>query len=289
MLYPATPGRYISLLNPSAEVTAAKSGIAGLTFSGTTNWEDGLYWAIRNPGTGQLHSELPELVVFVTDGDPNRNRTTPLTSNDSRIDAIDVDRAAAVANEARGTGARVIGIFVGSSATSPASVDRMKQVVGSVAWDGTGPTDVGNAASADYFIPGGNGAWSELGATLKAIMAAECGGTVTVQKAVDRGSGPEPAAGVWSYTTETGVRELDLAQSASVTFDYPFPSGTTSKAVQITEQAVDGWVLDRVSCTIGGVPVDPARIGHPADGAPGVSLSLQPNEAASCVFVSRPA
>ncbi len=288
-LYPTTAGSYISLLNPSAEVTAARTAITNITYGGTTNWEDGLWLPFRE-SNGTLRTQLADLVVFVTDGDPNRNRTTPGNSNDNRIDPEDVSRAATMANDARATGARVVGVYVGASAADSASVSRLKSVVGNVAWTGTGPTDIANAASADYFIPGrGSGDWTQLGSTLKAIMAAQCGGTVTVQKRIDVGGTLQEGRGVWSYTTETGVRELDLANEASITFDYPFPSGSATRPVQITEQVADGYVLDRVECSAGGVPLDASRQSAPLDGAPGVALVLRPDEAVSCIFVSRPA
>jgi hypothetical protein len=191
------------------------------------------------------------------------------------------------ANYGRGTGARIVGVLVGNDA-STTNQDRMKSVVGNVVWNGTGPSNPGNAAAADFFLPTNSASFAQLGNVLRAISAAQCGGTVTVQKRIDTAGTLGEATGVWSYTTDVGVRELDTAQSSSITFDYTFPNGTTTRQVQITESPRAGFVFSRAECSSGGVPLPSGRVASPSDGSPGVVVTLTPDEAVSCLMISSP-
>lgn len=316
-MYPATPGQYVGLLNPSAELSSARTRILAIddmdgrwpgggaslgardpngdgvmwdqTGSGT-NWEDGIHAAFMQDAPGSpLLGDLPELVVLITDGQPTRGRN-PDGSPTGELGAGPArDRAKAVAAQGRDTGARVIGVLVGRESTKSAPVNNLKAVVGSVPWDGTGPDDVGNAATADYFT----GSFAELGDVLRSIMIAECGGTVTLQKRIDAtatGGGPrDDATGVWTYTSQGGVLSLDRSREAAITFDYTFDGGQVEKEVQITETPKAGFVFDRAECSANGVPFDASRVSAPAGGVPGVVVRIRPDEAVSCLMISRPA
>jgi len=307
-MYPTTAGTFVNVLNSAAQISAMKTKIDqlqdlpgqwtwggkdpggdgfywgfGWTNSsgpGGTNWEDGLWLPFRT-SAGLPHAQLPDLVVFITDGQPNRKRSGS-TSTSSAVTA-----AQSSANYGRGTGSRIVGILVGSEANS--SKNNLKAVVGNNEWNGTGPENPGNAAAADIFMPGNNGDFDELGDTLRAIMVAQCGGTVTIQKRLDDGAGnlSEPLT-PWSYTTDVGVRDLNPAVESSITFDYTFPTGTATKLVQITEAPQEGWTYDRAACTVNGQPVDPARVTVPPDGSAGVLLDIRPDEAMSCTLISVP-
>lgn len=307
-MFPTTAGTFVNLLNNPTAIASMKAkinqlqdlpgqwswsnkdpghdgfywgfGWSGSGGPGGTNWEDGLYLPFRT-SAGVPHAQLPDLVVFITDGQPNRKRSGSVSTS------VAVTAAQASANYGRGTGGRIVGILVGSEAT--ASKSNLKAVVGNNEWNGTGPDAPGNAGAADIFMPGNNGDFDELGDTLRAIMVAQCGGTVTVQKRLDDGAGnlSEPVT-PWSYTTDIGVRELNPATESSITFDYTFPTGTPNKTVQITEAPQEGWTYDRAVCTVGGVPVDGARVVAPPDGSPGVQLEIRPDQAMSCTLISVP-
>ena len=323
---PSTIGQYISLLNPSADVTAAKTRItalddrdgtglvqsdpngdgihwnqtswsySGRTVWGGTNWEDAL-WAPFRQADGTDHVQVPDTVVVITDGDPNRNRSQISGYNDEDwsgssapdgIDAADVSLALDAANYGKETGARVIGIMVGNSATDPASVARLQQVIGPVRWTGTSASDLGNAAVADVFIPAG-GSFANLGPTLKAIMAAQCGGTVTIQKRIETSPGVlvEPTS-PWTYTSGTSVVSLVPDRESAITFDFPFAAGASSASVTLTESPNSGYVFNRVQCTKAGQALAGGVQTSPGTGVPGVTLSLRPDDAISCIFISRP-
>lgn len=289
--YPTTAGQYVNILNPSSSLTAMRNKVDAQDTSsgrwgGGTNWEDGLWQAFRTT-SGTPFAQLPELVVFVSDGEPNRNRTNLPSDGDTRYNSTDLSRAVTAANYGRGTGARVVGVLVGNDA-STTNQGRMRSVVGPVTWNGTGPTNLGNASAADFFLPANSASFAQLGNVLRAISAAQCGGTVTVQKRIEVAGSLVEASGVWSYTTDVGVRELDLATSSSITFDYTFPTGTTTRSVRIGETPVAGYTFVRAECTSAGAPLGADRITSPTDGTSGVIVTLTPDEAVSCVMISRP-
>jgi hypothetical protein len=289
--YPTTAGQYVNILNPSTSLTAMRNKVDAQDTSagrwgGGTNWEDGLWQAFRTTA-GTPFAQLPELVVFVSDGEPNRNRTNLPNDGDTRYNSTDLSRAVTAANYGRGTGARVVGVLVGNDA-STTNQDRMRNVVGPITWNGSGPTNLGNAAAADFFLPANSASFAQLGNVLRAISAAQCGGTVTVQKRIEVNGSLVDATGVWNYTTDVGVRELDHSTSSSITFDYTFASGTTSRVVRIGETPVSGYTFVRAECSSGGVPLPAGRIADPTDGTSGVVVTLTPDEAVSCLMISRP-
>ena len=289
--YPTSAGQYVNILNPSTNLTAMRTKIdnqdlSNARWGGGTNWEDGLWQAFRTT-SGTAFSQLPELVVFISDGEPNRNRTNTPNDGDARFNTTDLSRAVTAANYGRGTGARIVGILVGNDA-STTNQGRMKSVVGNVAWNGTGATNPGNAAAADFFLPANSASFAQLGNVLRSISAAVCGGTITVQKRIEQAGALSEATGIWSYTTDVGVRDLDTSQSSSATFDFTFPNGTTTRTVQITETPKSGYTFVRADCSSGGIALPASRLRSPTDGSPGVIVTLTPDEAVSCLMVSRP-
>ena len=289
--YPTTAGQYVNILNPSTNLTAMRTKIdnqdlSNARWGGGTNWEDGLWQAFRTT-SGTAFSQLPELVVFISDGEPNRNRTNTPNDGDARFNTTDLSRAVTAANYGRGTGARIVGILVGNDA-STTNQGRLKSVVGNVVWNGTGPTNPGNAAAADFFLPANSASFAQLGNVLRSISAAVCGGTITVQKRIEQAGALSEATGIWSYTTDVGVRDLDTSQSSSATFDFTFPNGTTTRTVQITETPKSGYTFVRADCSSGGIALPASRLRSPTDGSPGVIVTLTPDEAVSCLMVSRP-
>ena len=289
--YPTTAGQYVNILNPTAALTAMRTKVDNQDLSTArwgsgTNWEDGLWQAFRSTA-GNAFSQLPELVVFISDCEPNRNRTNTPNDGDARFNTTDLSRAVTAANYGRGTGARIVGILVGSDA-STTNQGRMKSVVGNVVWNGTGATNPGNAAAADFFLPANSASFAQLGNVLRSISAAVCGGTITVQKRIEQAGLLSEATGMWSYTTDVGVRDLDTSQSSSATFDFTFPNSTTTRTVQITETPKSGYTFLRAECSSSGIALPASRLRAPTDGSPGVIVTLTPDEAVSCLMVSRP-
>ena len=245
--------------------------------SSGTNWEDGLWNVFRDNSGAYYGTEQPELVVFITDGEPNRVRT-PSGGSVGATEAVATLAAQQVARQARDDGTRVIGIMVGANSGNAGKVQQLKDVVGNLEYTPA----LNNAATANVF----KGQFAALGSILRSITIAECGGTLTLQKRIDTGSGlVKPLTGKWNFTSGLADRELDVEESSSVTFDYGFAAGEASKVVEVSE-AGGGFVYDRTECTANGQPI---AVGPPeVAGTAGFSVELRPDRAVSCVMISRP-
>jgi prepilin-type N-terminal cleavage/methylation domain-containing protein len=323
-MYPANDTQpYASLLNDqSPEIAAARKRFTDLdnrdnnwnqsnpdapTFDGIhwdqkgtgTNWEDGLFLPFRTDA-GALRADTPELVVFITDGQPNKSRPGSSTNH--------VDNALKMAQADKKTGARVVGVIVGDEAkatnwnnygtpTMTAKANgplNLAKVVGPRVWDGsatvnttTGAVTVvpGNAANADLFY----GSFANLGGVLRSIMIAECGGTVTIQKkmSVDgtlTNLTDVPSTSVWTYTSEIGTRDLVRSATASITMDFPLGSAT-SKEVSITESgALTNTEYVGATCRSEGAPY-PIKAVDLATQT--ITLDVRADSAINCTMISK--
>ncbi|MFT4774774.1 MAG: prepilin-type N-terminal cleavage/methylation domain-containing protein [Candidatus Azotimanducaceae bacterium] len=256
----------------------------GLEKRGATNWEDALHAPFFTEGTatvaGDQRALTPETVVWITDGEPTTNREEMFYG---QISPDFLTPARIAANAGRSTGARIIGVLVGPG--SAALEQNLAEVVGGNKWTGsvdlaTGEIDLQNAVSADYFT----GDFDQLGDVLRSIMAAQCGGTVTVQKEIIDGI----ADGMWTYSTNIGDSTLDLDLTSSLTFDFSFDGGDTVRDVLIHEEVRDGYTFSHAECTSGGVPVAGSNMIQSPDDVPGVLLAIEPDQAVSCTMFSNP-
>jgi prepilin-type N-terminal cleavage/methylation domain-containing protein len=301
-IYPSAAGSYFALLDNTAQVNAATSAVNAMTwdkkwYSGIpgngygTNWEHGLYLPFWAPDDVPWPS-TPDLVVFVTDGDPNRKMVGTNGASD-RVYYYEeaVNPAIMRADRAVAAGAKIIGVLVGNASSSSASAARLKQVVGPVEFNAAANGGAGNAAQATFF----KASFVNAATVMKQIMAAQCGGTITVQKRIQLNGVLEdpPTNTSWEYSTDTGSRPLDIATASSVTFDYTFAGGTNSKTIRLTEsEAPPGYLFDRFECTVAGVSVS-SRVTQPITEngvvVPGADIQLQADEAMSCISVSVPA
>ena len=285
---------YVSLLNGGAAVSGLNTRVDNLVFDGWTNWEDGFRVASsNNNGTragAPIGVEQPDLLVFITDGEPNRIRNS-VGNSVSANEAVSTTAAAALADAARRSGTETIGIMVGNASNSSAAMRRLLDVAGGVGsnnlWNGavstTGVVTVGNAATADVF----KGSFDQLGGILKSIMIAECGGTLTLQKRIQ--TSPTvveiPPQGKFTFNTTLGARVLDRAVTSSVTFDYTFrPVDGGSKPVQVRE-TTPGYRFLRAECTAGGISVPSPVL---TDGTAGISVTVSVDQAVSCLMISEP-
>ena len=313
-MYPPTDGSFVSMLTAGPETAAMRNRITvidnndgmswtqdtnsdgifwsqtywvhnGYTQWGGTNWEDGLRMPFFDDSMNAL-ATTPDLVVFVTDGQPN---TVRYSTYDQGIDALVA--AQMMANRGRETGADIVGVIVGNAANDTWSVDNLKAIVGPVEFDPTANGGRGNATTADLY----RASMSNVAEALRTIMQAQCGGTVTLQVKIDDGSGTlknAPRTSVWTFTTELGTQRIDRRKDSSVTLGYTFSAAQTSKSVRIVQTSGPAqYVFDRVECQRAGVSV-PSRVTQPIAEAgqtlSGADILLRSDEALSCVAISRP-
>lgn len=276
-------GTYYDTLNDSSGKMAelVDTTIPALSFGGSTNWHAAIQSAYGIPtssGDLEYHDYVPDLLVFVTDGDPTRHLNNDGTVSSTGSYNDHASYAATSANLARELGVQdVIGVLV-NNANDSNSVSRLASVVGGTKWNGQFP---GNAEVADYFA----GSFSDLGGIIQSITARECGGALTLQKRFNDGTNPS-SSGVWEFQSEQGSKVLDYGSNSSVTFQHEFQVGETVKEFWIEEQPRAGWIVDRVTCKSRGndvpasriVRTDPATAGDPVR----FTIDLQPDEALSC-------
>ena len=298
------PGTFFDTLNDSsgrlAELQSNRSDvttIANFPFqphTSGTNWELGIMSSYAMPAnweTGpnsqnasspdrsnlEYHDYVPDLVVFVTDGNPSVN----LNSSANWYWNSSPNSAVAAANTARELGVTdIIGVMVNNT-SNESSINRLGSVVGGVRWDGNLP---GNAAEADYYA----GNFDQLGTIVRSITARECGGALTIQKSFSDGT-PASSTGVWEFQSEQGSKVLDYGSSSSVTFQHDFQTTETFKEFWIEEQPRAGWVVDDISCTSEGLPLTTAPVKTTTPGQPDrFTIRLEPDQAVSCFIESDP-
>ena len=274
-----TPGNPINRADPDG------NGIFWGQVGDGTNWEGGLWNVFRNTNGDLYAADQPDLVVFITDGQPNFRRSGP-TSTEYVAESLAKDAAVLISDSLRGDlGTRVVGVMVGDKRTNATYVGYLNDVAPGDQWNGQLDA-TSNAATAGIFL----GSFSELGNILRSIVIGECGGTVTLQKRIDSGGTvATPSSGLWAYTSsvagDTGTRTLDRSTNSSVTFDYTFGPAEATKIVQLTEQPVDGLVWNRAECTAGGLSVPTVPN---ADGTPGATVTVGADDAVSCLMISSP-
>lgn len=183
-----------------------------------TNWEQGLVVT-----QGQFPNRAkPDLVVFASDGNPNRIGDPPSTANaqDATLAAV------AVANQLKQDGVRIITLGIGNDVDA----DNLIAI-----------------SSADAYYESD---FDDLAQDLADIADDLCGGTITVRKLVDG----QPAEN-WEFTAEvccggtvtptTGYTD----NNGYAVFDVEVTS--TSAYVDITETLMDGYDFVSASCNDG--------------------------------------
>lgn len=94
----SVPGRYFDML-VDTDVTALKSAVNGILSGGGTNWEDGFFRMLRNPD-GTVQSQLPNTILFFTDGVPTFSRIDSSFTNLAPVVLNTADEGLAPSNGA---------------------------------------------------------------------------------------------------------------------------------------------------------------------------------------------
>lgn len=167
-----------------------------------TNWDA----AMTQAGT---EATAPEIVVFVTDGDPtafnlnqsgdpNYGNGKNVAMNTDRGDALQqtIDRAVMQANNTKGRNARVMVVGVGPSVTTPgsASVDRMKKMSGPQVVQDSQLSSITNINQIDVALVKD---FDKLASFLRQVVSELCTPSMTIRKwaqGADNGD-YQPAAG----------------------------------------------------------------------------------------------
>lgn len=165
-------------MSPAQAVTA----IAGINQAGTqyTNWDDGLAKAY---GTFDPRGDKPDLIVFASDGNPNKY-DNPVQPGGSTQDAAGgLAAAIAQADIIKNAGVRIITVGIGNDL----SVSNLEDI---------------SSPDAVY-----TSNFDTLAAELAALAEDLCGGTITVNKFINNLN--TPAGAGWTFNVAGTSRVTD--------------------------------------------------------------------------------
>ncbi|MFA9565542.1 MAG: hypothetical protein ACERLM_12670, partial [Acidimicrobiales bacterium] len=275
--FPARLPALVAGLAGSDNLAEVESGLSSIPFGFTSmdsdqvelserNWEAGLR-AVHDSG------EAPRTLVMITTGAPTTHDLDE--ERDHGVDLLDLDAAIVAANELKAAGTRIVVVGVEGA-------DRiaLETVSGSVAGD-TESLELGDYYTTDR---------DSLLATLDHIAAAQCGGTITVDKRVQELVADEPAVGAgWNYRLSVDgdlIEEADTDEDGLATMSWQ-----DLDTVLLQETGKDGYQLpldgeDRsesgATCRRAGPDAAVSGIDVPG----GVELQVDPSQIIGCSFAS---
>ncbi len=211
-----------------------------------TNWQDALL------DTNAL-GPLPELVVFITDGDPTaRNTSSGAETGFTDGSYLVMNPAFIAANALKGNAvtSRIFALGVGAAVTDAGSLTRIKGISGPTEFTGSNSFANSDFALVDNF--------DDLGPALAQIAAALCSVRVHVVKQVDEldGQGFRPTNG-WDITgtvSVSGGTPSSFKWLAPGTVEGPPVANRTRTAATTTIRGSDGrldfvWLPSPLSLT----------------------------------------
>jgi len=219
---PPVTGYSVKSLKSSGDPTKA-SGWDTASSDQYTNWQQTLK---------QTATEVPKLVVFVTDGDPtaydfDRNGDPFYPSNPPTVGIntdrnaagaqITIDRAVEAANAVKAKGSRILTVGVGNALQNSASVQRLQQVSGP---NIARTADEFDITTTDVALVQN---FEDLEAAIRGVVLDLCSPSLTIRKlAQTAGSADYTPAQGWDFTTTPTV--------TSGSFDWVQPAGATGPA-----------------------------------------------------------
>ncbi len=194
--------------------------LAHYTTGGTTNWQAAFDQVAAANGRGPV----ADLVVFITDGDPNTYNTGTttryLTNAEGDVRPLGLAQAEAgyVQGSAGDDASHVFALGVGTAVNNEDSRSRLVAITGPNEY--TGQDD--DFGTSDYAVVGRFG---DLEPTLRQIAVALCAPSLTVTKVVDNlGTGNYQPQEGWAFTTALSV--------SPGTFDWRIPTVTDDTGPQ---------------------------------------------------------
>lgn len=284
-------GTYVDMSGASTSISTLLSRLATLSTTSTSwrngrNWEDGLWQATRRE-TGTALTQVPDLVIFITDGSPNRNRTNTTSDTDTTFHENDLTRAVTAAEYARGTGATLMGVLLGSGANS-ASVAHLTTVFGQFAWEGT--TAISPLDRSRTFTQPAEAGFSQLDNILGLIGSWRCGGTVTLQQRVLISGVSSSPIDTWEFDVAASnptfsQRTAVHPSQPSATVDLGAGASTQERTIIISQNPRPGHRHHSASCTSSGVPLSVQTVVE-SSGATSIRVPAPPRSAVTCVFTA---
>jgi len=264
-------------LSTADGVDEADSWINALQPSGTdnaTNWDQGLQQVVAA-------GELPDVVLFLTDGDPNRYGNPPIGTG-TELHIRDLEEAIASANSLKAAGSRVIAVGIGGSVDGADGQHRLSLI--------SGPQ-----SGSDYV----NTSFDALATTLSKWGTANCAGTLTVVKQVrSLATGEIAPAGGWQFDVSSApsgkpgdpaptelLTTQDLTGAGNLAVDFVDLAET--RTVTVSEHGREGFELEPQDGHNAVCTVDGAQVPVEDDGPAGFRVELKALQTVSCQVVNR--
>jgi uncharacterized repeat protein (TIGR01451 family) len=226
-----------SVLSGYVDVSSGPGNLVTLidglpTPTGLTNWQDALEKTTAN-------YTAPDLAVFITDGNPTAHNGS----------GADLGNAITAANTLKSNGTtHITGVAVGANI----DLGNIGDITGSGAGIGGLNPDVHQSDT------------STLVADVKALATELCGGTVTIHKTVETGTGVFVDGPDWQFAStnaETSPVTTDAGGLANLKFDH-----TKLGTQTITETGpASGYTIKSVDCGSKVATVDLAKTGFTVD------------------------
>jgi hypothetical protein len=233
-------------------VTTGERSTTATNPFGTTNWEDSFEQVERT------REGPPNLVVFMTDGDPNTVNDATITSgrrylgNTNAASNQAVVPAVRAAHSLKAKDVRIFGIGVGFIRPGTESETRLKMV--------TGDTEGINPATSDYILVP---SFDELKGEMSHVVASLCGSSLTITKYVtDAHGGPWEKAPDWKFRATLDAEhkwlapnegtghsaELFTNHEGEARFSWLLPADTTSTVTATHETSKEGFHFVEAVC-----------------------------------------
>ncbi|GAA1942948.1 VWA domain-containing protein [Agromyces allii] len=281
--------RPITAVSTPAGVSTVSGWINGLTATGSTNWDRGIYQVATSAASY-------DVAIVLTDGNPTVYGTETAPGDFTRI--REVENAIFSANAVKKEGTRVIALGVGSGVTAPSTALNLAAISGPTKYNGS------NSATADYYQ---EASYTAAAAALRALALGNCQGGVSVVKQVIPPGGTianaQPAAG-WAIGASNPTNGITVGApnpangqtdgTGAINYPLNIPGGTTG-TVTIRETQQAGYTNEQQSgfnAVCRDLSTNPATnvavTNAPVvNGQPGVVVPVSATAAISCTFYNR--
>jgi uncharacterized repeat protein (TIGR01451 family) len=285
VLIPATPSFFsVTYFNTQAHTLQTLSNNASVVVGAInsvpaannyTNWQDGLHLAAATL-SGSSH---PRLIVFASDGQPNRYGN-PAPSGGTSWTQVALNAAINEANIIKGGGTRILTLGIGTGGNS-IFINNLKAI--------SGP-NVNTGITSDVITTN----FSTLASDLATLASQLCGGTITATKIFDRDSDltttndQSPAEG-WQFTVAGSQETTDQSgKTAAVSVTSIGPWSVVENPNQTQQDNYTFLTASCVNTNHGNAPVGTLNVSDPSHPqVTGIQLTNQ--DIISCVFYNKPA
>lgn len=278
-----------SVIQPfTSNETDLNNAINSVVAGGATNWDDALFDA---RGLLPHRPAKPDLIVFASDGNPNRRGGHIFPGHSPIVVAVTeqeaLDHATDESDQAKTDSIRILGLGIGSDLDAAS----MKAITGNIQHPPAPISPSVDLITSDF---------STLAADLATLAAELCGGTITVHKTIDGDgnlgtTGDQTNGANWTFTTNVDPPDSstppsgDTDATGNILFDIDTGADDVAN-VDVIEPGETGYGFLSANCTKQDGPdpgTDPDPVGTPATGAVN-DITVNKFDIINCTFYNVP-